>query len=166
MKSTQIERVLNLVRRTGDRLVIMDNQSDEIFTIMRLGDYEDLLNTDSWNGERIEDLSEREMMEKVDRDISYWRSLHEEEPDEEFFPTPKPSVAPTIDFMEDEDVLDEPLLYEEIRESRPASPFSAEEESAPQDFGAETSEFSENSKEESLSDVPNEDEDRFLLEPV
>lgn len=94
MKSSQIERVINLVRRTGDRCVIMDNSSEDVLVMMDLKDYENLLDGDS-DKKKLEDLSEREMMNKVDRDIAYWRSLHPEEemePEEirynDFVPTP------------------------------------------------------------------------------
>lgn len=44
MKSSQLNRVLNVIRHTGDRLVVMDAESEEVIVMMSLTDYENLLN--------------------------------------------------------------------------------------------------------------------------
>lgn len=42
MNNNQLNRLLKLIRKTGDRLVVADENSDEIFVVMNLEDYEDL----------------------------------------------------------------------------------------------------------------------------
>lgn len=40
MKNEQLRRLLELLRRTGERLIVADSESDEIFVLMNLSDYE------------------------------------------------------------------------------------------------------------------------------
>lgn len=69
MKSSQLNRVLKLVRRTGDRFVIMDNSSDEVFVLMNLREYEKNLDgLSDW-----EDLNEEELENRVGENFSDWK---------------------------------------------------------------------------------------------
>jgi hypothetical protein len=43
MKNTQINRVIGLVRKTGDRVVVMDQETEEVLVMMRLDEYENLM---------------------------------------------------------------------------------------------------------------------------
>jgi|GEM_PF-2321733 hypothetical protein len=45
MNSEQLQRTLRLLRRTGDRGIVLDPGSDEIFILMDADSYEDLLDT-------------------------------------------------------------------------------------------------------------------------
>lgn len=45
MNSEQLQRTLRLLRRTGDRGIILDSASDEVFVLMDADSYEDLLDT-------------------------------------------------------------------------------------------------------------------------
>jgi hypothetical protein len=113
MNSKQLNRLLNLVRETSDRLVVADNESDDVFVLMNLDEYENL----SGNGEfdphdychecehkserdefnddfapeelnenafdfsaseepeqkKLVEMSERELLEKINGDIADWR---------------------------------------------------------------------------------------------
>lgn len=75
MRHHQLNRLLGLIRRTGDRCVIMDGEDDEIFVLMNLPSYERMLDA---GHEAIGRLSEQEMMKKVSRDITAWQASHEE----------------------------------------------------------------------------------------
>lgn len=76
MNSHQINKILNLIKRTGDKFVVMDKDSDEAYVMMDVMDYEDLL-TDPV----LDDLSEEEMLSKVNRDLSNWRIRNERKKD-------------------------------------------------------------------------------------
>lgn len=45
MKRTQLNQIINIVRHTGDRVVIMDAESDEIMVLMPFKEYKTLLNS-------------------------------------------------------------------------------------------------------------------------
>lgn len=73
MNSNQLLKLISLVRRTGDRAVISDSQSDGLFVIMDSDDYERLLS----HTKSVKGLNEREMMDKINRDIALWRSQND-----------------------------------------------------------------------------------------
>lgn len=76
MRSAQLQRVIDLMRRTGDRCLVFDNDREEGMVLMSIDDYEKILNMDNIS---LGDLSESEMMDKVNRDISAWKSLREDD---------------------------------------------------------------------------------------
>lgn len=147
MKNSQIDRVIKLVRRTGDKVVLMDNESDAVMMLMELGSYEKMLA----NSESVEKLSEEELMEKINRDVAVWRAYNDQERLETFDailekspisrenPAVAPTSIPTDHFVEE---VPEPSF------SAPKQPTSI-------------------SREESASDIiAEEDEEKFYLEPV
>jgi hypothetical protein len=70
--ANSIERIFNLIKRTGDKGFIMSD--DEVFAIMNLDDYEYLL-----SGSRdVGRLSGGEMLTKINRDIALWRESQKE----------------------------------------------------------------------------------------
>ena len=75
MKSSQLNRVIKLLRRTGEKAMIMDDESDEVMMLMNLTDYEKML-----GGSRdIEKMTEEELLEKINRDIAVWRTSNEKD---------------------------------------------------------------------------------------
>lgn len=73
MQSSQLDKAINIMRRTGGRLIIVDQGADEAIVMMSVDDYEKLLNS----FQAISGLSEREMIEKINRDIALWRAHNE-----------------------------------------------------------------------------------------
>ncbi len=74
MNQNQINKLLSLIRKTGDRGIIADNNSDELFVIMDSENYERFLDhTKSTKG-----LNEEEMMNKINRDIALWRRQNQD----------------------------------------------------------------------------------------
>lgn len=47
MNSSQLTRVLGLIRKTDDRVVVMDPASDDVVVLLRLGEYERLVHIES-----------------------------------------------------------------------------------------------------------------------
>ncbi|MEK7681024.1 MAG: hypothetical protein AAB348_03195 [Patescibacteria group bacterium] len=75
MRSSQLNRVIKLLRRTGEKVMVMDDESDEVMMLMNLTDYEKML-----SGSRgIEKMTEEELLEKINRDIAIWRSSNEKD---------------------------------------------------------------------------------------
>ena len=75
MNQTQLDKLLGLIRRTGDRAVIADNETDNLFVMMDSDNYERLIS----HTRSVRGLSEAEMMEKINRDIALWRSHNQSE---------------------------------------------------------------------------------------
>ncbi len=66
-----IKKVISLVKKTGDRLVVYDpDNSDNIFVIMSIAEYEKLIIGKS----EVRNLTENELLDKINRDIAIWKS--------------------------------------------------------------------------------------------
>lgn len=68
----QLQRAINLVKKTGDKLLIFDRTAgnNEIFAVMSLDDYENL----ALNRSEVRGLTEEELLDKINRDIAIWKS--------------------------------------------------------------------------------------------
>ena len=65
----QIQRAINLIRKTGDRLLISD-VSENVYAVMALDQYEDLIHERSG----VRGLTEDGLLDKINRDIAIWKS--------------------------------------------------------------------------------------------
>lgn len=173
MHSAQLDKLLSLIRRTGDRMVVLDRASDEAMVMMSTDEYEKLLD----RREGLEDLSERDMLEKVNRDISNWRAYHEAEDDDIDELAPWEQAVPS-NWADDpnfvnprlgEDWKDENWGLDEDEDVLPAEK-PADQSPTYQPINPQTNQPGEDHSvidEVSLDDVPHdEDEETFLLEPV
>lgn len=151
MQQDQLNRLLNLMRRTGEKCFIFDQEGEGVFALMDLDDYEDLLS----GGEPVENLTEQEMLDRVNRELSNWRSWQESEHD---FSELEPKDEPTSE------------IESEIPDFTPAEPDLEPilEESGLVEPKFEPEPETEHPlvKEESLEDVPEDEEEKFYLEPV
>jgi len=148
MQSVQLNRVIRLIRRTGEKVMVMDNESEEVMALMSLGSYEKML-----SGSRaVEEMTEEELLDRINRDIAVWRannkdedlSENEEEPEREIFTKVAEKKPENVNVME---------TMKEIRVNPAVS----------KNFDLNIN--TEN--EESLKDVLNtEEEEKFYIEPV
>ena len=139
MNNSQLQRTLRLLRRTGDRGIVLDPESDEVFVLMDADSYEKMLPSSAGNhpqkddGEEglddyvLDDLLEIEEKQKTPKEEEKIASV-----------PPKPVAAAPV--------TDEKLKFSE-------------------DWAAKKNPIL---SEESLSDVPHEEEEeeKFYLEPV
>lgn len=76
-----LERFLNLAKKTGDRLIVYDSQTEQGTVLLNIDEYEELLEKNDptpWEDfEDVRDLSEGELIDKINRDIAIWRSSRE-----------------------------------------------------------------------------------------
>jgi len=79
-----LNKIINLIKKTGDKFVVMDEYG-ESFVVMTLSDYEKIVEGKSDYGQ----MSEKELFDSVERDISLWRAEHEDYDDMEP-PMPEP----------------------------------------------------------------------------
>ncbi len=97
MLAKELKKIFELAKRNGDRFIVYDSNSPEdSFVLMDLNSYESLLNSKNKQkevqleksikkdekGEKktiIEDLTEEDLTDRINREISLWKN--EEEPD-------------------------------------------------------------------------------------
>jgi PHD/YefM family antitoxin component YafN of YafNO toxin-antitoxin module len=70
-----MKKVFELINKTGDRCIVVSPDTDEAFAILSLQEYERLVmgKTD------IVDLSEDELLDKINRDIAVWKSQQDDD---------------------------------------------------------------------------------------
>jgi len=68
---TQFKRIIKLIRKTGDKLVVFDSREPEnAYAIMNLDEYEKI----NENKKDLRGLTEDEMIDKINRDIALWKN--------------------------------------------------------------------------------------------
>lgn len=70
-----LRKIINLAKRTGDRLIVTDPEGEEAVVVMNLDEYDKLLE----NKEEVKRLSENGLLDKINKDIAAWKSAHEDE---------------------------------------------------------------------------------------
>ena len=67
----QLQKAINLAKKTGDKLIVFDSSKpDNVFVVMSLKDYENLVLGHS----EVRGLTEDELLDKINRDIAIWKS--------------------------------------------------------------------------------------------
>ena len=115
MNSDLLKRILEIVKKTGDKFVIADEASLGAYVVMELADYEKLLagspqknrfaKAGSSRGELVKDLTEEEILSRINQEIRSWQ-------DEKVKETPvaeEAAVAASSDLEEEEKYYLEPL---------------------------------------------------------
>ncbi len=189
MKQKQLDRIIRLVKRTGDRFVVLDRDTDEAMVVMNLDEYEDLLNTTT----EVENLAEEEMLSRLNHDINRWQEQHEKKSPLPQIQYEEPEIEPDLEEEEmDKEEEKEQDLPEKLQEPENLAKFSQEIEDSELEDEIEFAPMSEpipeppaepvkyiapispaseatpntNFAEEDLSDLPEGEEEKFYLEPV
>jgi len=67
----QVEKAIKLAKKTGDRVIVVDKQCPEdAFVVMGLDEYEKIVIGRS----DVRNLTEDELLDKINRDVAVWRS--------------------------------------------------------------------------------------------
>jgi hypothetical protein len=67
----QLERAINLAKKTGDRLIVFDSvRQDSAFVVMSINEYEKL----ALSKNEVRNLTENELLDKINRDIAVWKN--------------------------------------------------------------------------------------------
>jgi len=67
----QLQKAINLAKKTGDRLIVYDmSQNNEAFVVMSLEEYEKL----ATGNNEVKSLTEDELLDKINRDIAVWKN--------------------------------------------------------------------------------------------
>ena len=64
-----LQKVVNLIKKTGDKAIILDQNGEPNYVIMTLNDYEQLILGKS----EVRGLTEPELLDKINRDIAIWK---------------------------------------------------------------------------------------------
>ncbi|MBU2575499.1 hypothetical protein KKF64_00170 [Patescibacteria group bacterium] len=73
-----INKVFDLIDKTGDRCIILSEDSDNAYAIMSLQEYERL----ALGNSDLIDLTEDQFLDKINRDIAVWKSQQNKEDDD------------------------------------------------------------------------------------
>ena len=68
-----LEKLVNLLKKTGDKAIILNENGDPGYVIMTVNDYEDLILGKSG----VSDLTEEQLLDKINRDIAIWKDSQE-----------------------------------------------------------------------------------------
>lgn len=68
------EKVLDLIKKTGDKGIVLDESGDPKYVIMSFFDYEKFVEGRS----EVKGLTEDELLAKINRDIEIWKGSHKD----------------------------------------------------------------------------------------
>lgn len=70
---TNLQKIISLIRKTGDKAIVLDENGDASFIVMSVGDYESLV----FGRSGVRGLTESELLDKINRDIAIWKDIQE-----------------------------------------------------------------------------------------
>lgn len=179
-----LEQLIELARKTGDRLIIHDPYGDKDLVVMDIVQYKALLR----GRVSVADMSEKEFVKKMNRDLAVWESNQDEEDlepqmeDEQWH-----SISDVFSQQEaplSEDQYDPPsFVADELQSYTPVTAFQADQQPIIQEplpgqqtervrtqFAELLYEFDESSsgqvKQANLKDPLFDDEPIFFEEPI
>lgn len=65
------ERLFNLIKKTGDKVVFYDSMKNEAYVMMRMEDYEKIMNGDRGQP-TLTNYQAPDKIEKINQDIALW----------------------------------------------------------------------------------------------
>jgi len=69
--TNQLQKAINLSKKTGDRLIVFDRPDSDPYVVMSLDDYEKLA---AVREDNVRNLTEKELLDKINRDVAIWKS--------------------------------------------------------------------------------------------
>ena len=70
-----MEKIISLVKRMGDRCVVVDTEGNPLYVVLSFSEYEKLIS----GSENLAALNEDEMLDKINRDVASWRASQQEQ---------------------------------------------------------------------------------------
>jgi hypothetical protein len=109
----QMDRVLDLASKTGDKVIVMSDNHDP-YVIMTVKEYEALLHGSS----TVSELSEDQLLDKINRDIAVWKASQDDLGDYELDQFKVDSLRkedekPQSDSVNIDEIKTEPIKIEE-----------------------------------------------------
>ncbi|EKE14573.1 MAG: hypothetical protein ACD_12C00414G0001 [uncultured bacterium] len=126
-----LKRILNLIAKTGDRLIVSEADFANPYVVMSLEDYEYLVSLEFSEEENFSlgEMSESDLLEKINHDIAIWKAQQKIVPNiaEEVNLENEPIEAAEEDLFLDES------MKEDGKDSLEKSETAAKEENKPED---------------------------------
>ena len=66
---SNLQKVVDLINKTGDKAIVLDQNGDPNYVLMTFDDYEQLIVGKS----EVRGLTEAELLDKINRDIAVWK---------------------------------------------------------------------------------------------
>lgn len=66
---SNLQKVVDLINKTGDKAIVLDQNGDPNYVLMSMDDYEQLIVGKS----EVRGLTEAELLDKINRDIAVWK---------------------------------------------------------------------------------------------
>jgi len=73
--ANSMEKIISLVKRMGDRCVVVDIEGNPLYVVLSFGEYEKLISGSA----NLAALNEDEMLDKINRDVASWRASQQEQ---------------------------------------------------------------------------------------
>ena len=73
----RLQKILRLVKKTGDKIIVMSEREDADFLLMSLDEYEKIID----NTNSVKNLTEEELLDKINRDIALWKNAQADDSD-------------------------------------------------------------------------------------
>lgn len=73
---SSLKRIINLIKKTGDRFIVTETDGDLSYVVLSLDDYEKLLSVKKESQPQLETKAsdENQLLEKINQDIAMWQS--------------------------------------------------------------------------------------------
>jgi hypothetical protein len=68
-----LHKIVALIKKTGDKAIVLNENGDPDYVLMAVGDYEDLV----FGKAEVRGLTEQELLDKINRDIAIWKTDQE-----------------------------------------------------------------------------------------
>lgn len=66
----RLQKIFRLVKKTGDKIIVMSENENADFLLMPLTEYEKIID----NTNDVKNLTEAELLDKINRDIALWKN--------------------------------------------------------------------------------------------
>ena len=108
--NNSLKKIIELAKKTGDKVIVTDSDGSNPYVVMNLDDYEKLLSEDKSEPE----LTDTDLLNKINQDVSDWKTRQQDMVKEENVQEPEFSVEPETtevskDIDEDERFYFEPV---------------------------------------------------------
>ena len=111
--NNSLKKIIDLARKTGDRLIVTDSDGEDAIVVMNLDDYDKLLE----KKDNLKSNSERRLLNEVNQDVSAWKARLEEEVINEAIENKQKDFSPQDFIKENEFMTESGLDHEDFEEN-------------------------------------------------
>ena len=104
----KFKKIVKLIEKTGDKCIVLNPADDTVYVVLGLNDYEKMVLGKS----EVRNLTEDELLDKINRDIAIWKSAQPESSNIELPDEFQPKTE-KVDHTELENLSFEPKIEKE-----------------------------------------------------